>query len=114
MSVKKTAALSNDFAVILTGGKQYPVSVGQIISVEKLGDDLTPGSTITFDSVLLTVAGSQITVGTPTVPTKVTAEFIENGKEDKIRVTRFKSKSNRHRTYGHRQPYSKVKITAIA
>ena len=114
MPAKKQVEQSNDFAVIVTGGKQYPVSVGQVIKVEKLGDDLAVGSTVTFDTVLMNVKGDKVEIGTPNLTTKVTAELVENGKAAKIRVTRFMPKSNRHRTIGHRQTFSKVKITAIA
>ena len=110
-AVKK--ALSDKFAVIKTGGKQYPVSVGDVIRVEKIADDLVAGATVTFDEVLLVADGDKVQIGTPTLKSTVKAEFIENSKEAKIRVTRFMPKSNRHRTIGHRQPFTKVKITEI-
>lgn len=105
---------SEAFAVIATGGKQYPVSIGDTLRIEKLDGEFEIGAKVVFDKVLMTGNGDDIKIGTPLLPSKVTAEFLGNDKAAKIRVTRFKSKSNRHRTIGHRQPYTKVKITAIA
>jgi len=102
------------FAVIETGGKQYTVAEGDSLTVEKLGGDLKEGSTITFDKVLLLDDGKTTTVGTPYISgVKVTATFEEAGRRKKITVIKFKAKSRYLRKKGHRQPYSKIAITAI-
>lgn len=102
-------------AVIKTGGKQYKVSENDVLKVEKL--DVEAGKTFTFDEVLLVASkdGKTVNVGTPVVKgAKVTAEVLEQGKADKVRVIKFKNKVRYKRIRGHRQPYTKVKITKIA
>jgi len=102
------------FAVIETGGKQYRVHKDDVISVEKI-DDVEAGKTITLDKVLLIDDLKDTKVGTPYISgAKVTAECIEHGKGKKLNIIRFRSKSNWHRRLGHRQPYTKLKITSIA
>ncbi len=103
-------AESKAFSVIETGGKQYIVTAGQPLRIEKLPQ--AEGETITFDKVLLTVDESgAITIGTPYIDgATVTAQVETQGRYKKIRVIHFKSKSNRHKTYGHRQPFTAVKI----
>lgn len=102
------------FAVIKTGGKQYKVSEGDVISIEKLPGEYTAGDKITFDEVVLTDDGSKVDAGAPFVSgATVMGEFVENGKNKKIRVQKFKSKSNYSKVTGHRQQYSKVKITNV-
>lgn len=102
------------FAVIKTGGKQYKVQEGDVISIEKLAGEHKAGDKVTFDEVVLTDSGSATKVGTPVVSgAKVEAEFIEDGKEKKVRIQKFKSKSNYSKVTGHRQPFSKVKITKV-
>lgn len=102
------------FAIFTTGGKQYLVKVGDILTVEKLADDLIDGAKITFDKVLLKDDVGDTTVGTPFIKgATVEAEFIENGKGKKISILRFKAKSNFSRKQGHRQPFSKIKIISI-
>lgn len=99
------------FAIIETGGKQYKVEEGQVIEVEKL--DRNVGDTINFDVLLLAKENSVIT-GTPRVPdVVVTAEVLEHGKGDKVVVFKYKAKKNERKKQGHRQPYTKLKITAI-
>lgn len=99
------------FAIIETGGKQYKVEEGQVIEVEKL--DRNVGDTINFDVLLLAKENSVIT-GTPKVPeVVVTAEVLEHGKGDKVVVFKYKAKKNERKKQGHRQPYTKLKITAI-
>lgn len=103
------------FAVIGTGGKQYVVSEGDFLNVEKLAGDLKKGDTVDFSDVLLVDDGKATKVGTPTVAgAKVTAEFVENDRDTKVSVIRFRSKSRYFKNRGHRQPYSRVKITKIA
>ncbi|MGM9632681.1 MAG: 50S ribosomal protein L21 [Eubacteriales bacterium] len=100
------------FAIIQTGGKQYKVSEGEIIFVEKL--DVNEGETVVFDCVKALSDGESFKVGTPTVEgAKVTANVLKNGKGKKIYVLKYKSKKNEKKKIGHRQPYTKVQITAI-
>ena len=99
------------YAIIATGGKQYKVSEGDIIKVEKLG--VEAGETVTFDHVLA-VNSDKLVVGNPTVDkANVTATVIEEGKNKKVIVYRYKRKSGYHKKNGHRQPYTKVKIEKI-
>ncbi len=105
---------SNEFAVIETGGKQYKVSVGDVISIEKLPEDKKEGEKFTFDKVLLVDDGNNTTIGDPYIPeAKVEAEFQEEGKGKKIAVMKYKAKSRYFKNKGHRQPFAKVKILAI-
>lgn len=109
-AVKKTGA----FAVIATGGKQYVVREGDSLNVEKLEGTHKEGSKIEFAEVLLVDDGKTTKVGEPTVSgAKVTAEFVEHGRDSKIEVIRFRSKSRYFKNRGHRQPYTRVKITKI-
>ncbi|PCI19720.1 50S ribosomal protein L21 [Candidatus Wolfebacteria bacterium] len=102
------------FAVIETGGKQYKVSVGDSLRVEKLSGPHKEGDTITFDKVMIVDDGKNTTVGTPYIDkAKVEASFEEEGKAKKISVIQYKSKSRHFINKGHRQPYTKVKITSI-
>lgn len=99
------------YAIIKTGGKQYCVEVGKKLSVEKL--DAEVGAEVTFDQVLF-VGGDNVQVGQPTVANaKVTAKVLEQGKGAKIRIFKYKAKSNYRRRQGHRQPFTKVEVTAI-
>jgi len=96
------------FAIIETGGKQYRVSVGEELYVEKL--EAAPEAEVVFDKVLML----DEKVGAPYVEgAKVTAVVEKHGKGKKIIVYKYKSKKNYHKKQGHRQPYTKVKITAI-
>jgi len=102
---------ANMYAIIATGGKQYKVSEGDIIRVEKLG--VEAGETVTFDQVLAVNKGDLV-VGNPTVANaKVSATVVEEGKNRKVIVYRYKRKSGYHKKNGHRQPYTKVKIDKI-
>ena len=100
------------FAVIETGGKQYRVSPGNILEIEKLEED--SGSTITFDKVLLYQDGPDPIVGQPYLEgITVTAEVMGQIKGDKIRVFTYKAKKRQRRTLGHRQQLTQVKIQEI-
>lgn len=111
----KTDTQNKPFSVVETGGKQYVVSEGSIITIEKLDGEYKEGDTVTFDSVLLTDNGSTTKVGAPTVSgAKVTGEIVEIGRHKKILVIKYKAKSNYFKKNGHRQPFMKVKITKIA
>lgn len=99
------------YAIIKTGGKQYVVEEGKVISIEKL--DVEEGAEVTFDEVLL-VSGDDVKIGAPNVEgAKVTGKVLEQGKERKIRIFKYKAKSNYRRRQGHRQPFTKVKIEKI-
>ena len=99
------------YAIIETGGKQVCVEVGSKVYVEKLEAEV--GSTITIDKVLL-VGDKTVKVGTPYVEgAKVTAKVEKQGLGKKIRVFKYKSKSNEHKTIGHRQPYTCLVIESI-
>ncbi|OGI76473.1 50S ribosomal protein L21 [Candidatus Nomurabacteria bacterium RIFCSPHIGHO2_02_FULL_42_19] len=103
-----------EFAVIQTGGKQYKVSKGTTLSVEKIIGEYKKGDKISFDKVLLVDDGKDTTIGTPyIVGAKVAAEIVEIGRARKIMVIKYKQKSRYLRRAGHRQPFFKVKITAI-
>ena len=96
------------FAIIETGGKQYKVSEGDVLYIEKL--DVEAEQEVTFDKVLL--AGDK--VGSPYVKgASVKAVVEKQGRAKKIIVFKYKSKKNYHKKQGHRQPYTKVKITKI-
>jgi large subunit ribosomal protein L21 len=102
------------YAIIATGGKQYKVQEGDIITVEKLSVD--SGTSFDFEQVLA-VAGEdgKLSIGTPYVAgAKVTASIIGNGKEKKVIIYKYKSKKGFHKKKGHRQPYTKLKIDSIA
>ena len=99
------------YAVIETGGKQYSVSEGDLIKVEKL--DAEPGNVVDLDKVLL-IGGDETKVGAPYIDgAKVTAEVVKNGKAKKIIVFKYKAKKNYRKKQGHRQPYTELKITSI-
>lgn len=100
------------YAVIVTGGKQYKVSEGDTIFVEKI--EAEDGSAITFDQVLMVGNDSDVKVGAPTVDgATVEANIVKSGKAKKIYVYKMKSKKNYRRKKGHRQPFTKVEITKI-
>lgn len=100
------------YAIIETGGKQYRVSEGDTISVEKLG--LAEGEAVVFDKVLVYSDGTEIKVGAPVVENaKVSGNIVENGKGDKVIIFKYKAKKDSRKKRGHRQPYSKVKIEKI-
>lgn len=103
-----------EFAIIATGGKQYPVSVGDVIKVESLPGDLKAGDKVVFDQVLLVDNGKDTSIGTPTIPgAKVEAIFQKAGRAKKLLVVKYKAKSKYYKKNGHRQGYSEVKISAI-
>ena len=100
------------FAVIRTGGKQYLVSPGQKLKVEKL--NAPEESEIVFDEVLLRADDGNVTIGQPLVQdAKVTAKVLKQGRAKKVIVFRYHSKTRYRKKKGHRQPYSEVEITAI-
>jgi large subunit ribosomal protein L21 len=99
-------------AIIVTGGKQYAVSEGDTLFIEKL--PVEAGDAVTFDQVLAVVDGENTRFGTPAVEgAKVEATVVKNGKGRKIRVYKYKAKKGYHKRQGHRQPYTKVEIGKI-
>lgn len=115
-AVKKTASKmekapkGDGFAVIETGGKQYGVSTGETIKIEKILGEHKVGDVVTFDKVLL----SNDVVGTPyVVGSKVTGTISEIGRDAKVTVIKYKQKSRYFKKNGHRQPFFKVTIDSI-
>jgi len=103
-----------EFAVIQTGGKQYKVSKGSLVSIEKIIGEYKKGDKLVFDKVLLVDDGKNTTIGTPYIAgAKVDAEITEIGRARKVLVVKYKQKSRYLRRNGHRQPFFKVKITSI-
>jgi large subunit ribosomal protein L21 len=106
-------------AVIKTGGKQYVVTPGAFVTIEKLGRgiatlDLKKGDPVTFSEVLLTDDGTKTVIGAPMVPgVTVTATVAMVGRAKKIDVVKYKAKSRYLKHNGHRQPFIKVKIESI-
>ena len=100
-------------AVIVTGGKQYSVSEGDVIYVEKLNAEAE--STVSFDQVLAVVDGENATFGTPVVSGAVVeGKVIKNGKAKKVVVFKYRPKKDPKSKMGHRQPYTKVEITKVS
>ena len=100
------------YAVIKTGGKQYRVQQGDVIFVEKL--NAQADEAVTFDEVLLVGDADQSKVGTPVVEgAKVEGKVLAQVKGKKIVVYKYKAKKNERKKQGHRQPYTKVEITAV-
>lgn len=99
------------YAIIATGGKQYKVSEGDVIRVEKLG--VEAGQEVVFDQVLV-VSGDEMKVGNPTVAgAAVTANVVKEGKAKKVIVYKYKRKTGYHKKNGHRQQFTQVKIEKI-
>ena len=100
------------YAILKTGGKQYKVSEGDVIYVEKLG--VEDGATVFFDEVLVVGEGDSITVGAPYVSGAVVTGTVEKtGKGKKINIFKMKPKKGYRRRQGHRQPFTKVQIKKI-
>ena len=100
------------FAVIQTGGKQYTVSEGDVLKIEKLSAE--KGETVEFDNVLLVSNdGTDAKIGAPVEGAKVTAVVIKEGKGKKIDIFKMKPKTGYRKRQGHRQPYTEVRITEV-
>lgn len=100
------------YAIIVTGGKQYRVQEGDVIFVEKM--DVAEGTNVNFDSVLAVGNEGSVKVGTPVVEgASVEAKVVKNGKGKKLNIITYRPKKGSVRRMGHRQPYTKVEITAI-
>ena len=104
-----------EFAIIQTGGKQYTVSKGDTITIEKLSDTHKEGDKVIFDKVLLVDNGKDTTIGTPYIPkAEVKATITKIGRAPKIIVVHYKQKNRSGwKRAGHRQPFMKVKIDAL-
>ena len=98
------------YAIIATGGKQYKVSEGDVLKVEKL--DVEPGDTVTFDQVVA-ISDKELKVAGDVAKATVTATVVEQGKHKKVIVYKYKRKTGYHKKNGHRQAYTKVKIEKI-
>jgi large subunit ribosomal protein L21 len=100
------------YAVISTGGKQYRVSEGQVVRIEKLEADA--GADVEFDKVLLVGSGDQVKIGAPFLSGgKVTATVQSHGKGDKKVIVKFRRRKHYLRQGTHRQPFTEVKVTGI-
>ena len=100
-------------AIIVTGGKQYTVSEGDILFIEKLNAE--EEATVKFDEVLAVLDGENSKIGAPVVEgAAVEAKVVKNGKGKKIDIIKYKAKKGEKKHIGHRQPYTKVEITKIA
>jgi large subunit ribosomal protein L21 len=111
----KSADKSDAFAVIKTGGKQYKVSEGDTITIEKMKGEFKAGDKVTFDQVLLTGSGDEFNFGAPTISgSAVEGEIASIGRNQKVIVIKYKQKSRYFKKNGHRQPHFKVKITKVA
>ena len=98
------------YAIIATGGKQYKVSEGDVIRVEKL--DAEQDSTVTFDQVLA-IGGEKLAVGNDVANASVSGKVLEQGRGKKVIVYHYKRKTGYHKKNGHRQAYTKVQIEEI-
>jgi large subunit ribosomal protein L21 len=99
------------YAIIATGGKQYKVSEGDIVSVEKIAGE--KGEAVTFDQVLAISDEGSIKVGGDVAAAKVTGTVLEQGRAKKVIVYKYKPKKGYHKKNGHRQQFTKVKIDSI-
>ena len=99
-------------AVIKTGGKQYKVKEEEIVMIEKLDAEIN--ANVKFETLLVATAdGSEVNLGKPSLGEKVEATVVEHGKNDKVSVKKYKNKTRYLRNKGHRQNYTKVKISKI-
>lgn len=105
-------AEDKDYAIVVTGGKQHRVSVGDTVRVDRLPQE--PGSAVDLDEVLLLSRKGEVRLGTPLVPgAKVKAKVVDHGRDDKITVFKYKSKVRYRRKTGHRQRYTDLAIEKI-
>jgi len=100
------------YAVIVSGGKQHRVAEGEFLKLEKI--EVETGGTVEFDRVLLVANGDDVKIGAPVVEgAKVTAEVIDHGRHEKVKILKFKRRKHHMKRMGHRQWYTEVKITGI-
>lgn len=102
------------YAIIKSGGKQYKVAEGQVVKLEKI--ELGIGENVEFDTVLMAeTAAGEVKVGTPTVAgAKVVAEVVEQGRNAKVKVLKFRRRKHSMKQQGHRQYFTAVKISSIS
>jgi large subunit ribosomal protein L21 len=113
-NTKESKPEQTEFAVIMTGGKQYKVRVGDIVKIEKLKEEYSQGDKVIFDEVLLVDNGLDTTLGAPFINgAKVEGIYQKEGKARKIKVVKYKAKSRYLKKNGHRQIFTEVKISAI-
>jgi len=104
--------LSMSYAIIKTGGKQYRVTEGDILDVEKL--DVETGQSTTFTEIIMVADGTSVTFGSPFVSNaSVQAEVVDQWKGEKVIAFKFRRRKGYHRTVGHRRKLTKLKITSI-
>lgn len=104
--------MADKIAVIKTGGKQYKVKSGQVIKIEKL--DKKEGDKVKFETLMIASDdGKELNLGKPFLGQKVEGKIIEQGKNKKVKVVKYKRKTRYKRVIGHRQPFTKVEITSI-
>jgi large subunit ribosomal protein L21 len=104
-----------EYAVIKTGGKQYVVAPGDLVTIEKMKDEHKKGDAVVFDTVLLVDNGKDTTIGAPTIKgAKVTGTVYSVGRAKKVEVVKYKAKSRYLKRNGHRQPFVKVTIDSIS
>jgi large subunit ribosomal protein L21 len=111
--------MEKEFAIIETGGKQYMVSEGQTVKIEKIigpeNKEIKAGDSVVFDRVLMVDNGSDTTIGEPYIKgAKVTGEVKTIGRTAKVVVIKYKAKSNYFKKRGHRQPFFEVKINKLS
>ncbi len=99
------------YAIVETGGKQHKAEVGKFFKAEKL--DAKVGDKVELKCLLFVDENGNVKVGKDAASTKVVAEVLEHGKDDKLVIFRYKAKKNVARRQGHRQPYSKIKVISI-
>jgi large subunit ribosomal protein L21 len=114
MATKEKAAKTGNFAIFQTGGKQYMVSAGDKVKIEKIKGEHKVGDTISFSDVLLVESGADTTVGAPFIKgASVSAEITKIARAPKVTVIKYKAKSNYFKKRGHKQPFFEVKISSI-
>ena len=100
------------YAVITTGGKQYRVAPGDLLQIEKL--EAEPGSTVTFDEVLLIADGDKVAIGRPCLEgAKVNAEVVSQLRGEKVNIVKFRRRKHHQKVTGHRQWFTDLQITGI-
>ncbi len=100
------------YAVIATGGKQYKVTKGEVLRVEKLAGD--EGSTVKLDNVLMVADGAKVSVGAPMLDkASVTAKIMAHGRGDKVEIIKFRRRKHSRSRMGHRQSYTEIEVTDI-
>jgi large subunit ribosomal protein L21 len=112
---KKIGFLENFamYAVIITGGKQYRVTPGETLKIEKL--EVAEGATVEFDRVLMVADGDAVKLGTPYLDGgKVSATIVSHGRHKKVHIIKFRRRKHHMKRQGHRQYYTEVQITGVS